>query len=157
MVGHWGLQKCREFLNYPTITDRTMSQLKILIKTHPFTCASYNPYPGDERCILSLGRIIPHKDYGCARGCHVHFPALWSIRNTRCHSYRPGFGCDITAHTVLLYVLFCLIYMYCTMYILYILYTVHIVHVPCFPVEVLSSISVHTLVHTSSIRIQVFT
>ncbi len=23
MVGHWGLQKCREFLNDPTITDRT--------------------------------------------------------------------------------------------------------------------------------------
>ena len=42
-------------------------------------------------------------------------------------------ACDITAHTVLLYVLFCLIYMYCTLYILYILHTVHIVHVPCFP------------------------
>ena len=40
--------------------------------------------------------------------------------------------CDITAHTVLLYVLFCLIYMYCTLYVLYILHTVHIVHVPCF-------------------------
>ena len=33
--------------------------------------------------------------------------------------------CDITAHTVLLYVLFCLIYMYSTLYVLYILYTVH--------------------------------
>jgi hypothetical protein len=42
--------------------------------------------------------------------------------------------CDITAHTVLLYVLFCLIYMYCTLYVLYILHTVHTVHVPCFPV-----------------------
>ncbi len=41
------------------------------------------------------------------------------------------YHCDITAHTVLLYVLFCLIYMYCTLYILYILYTVHTVHVPC--------------------------
>ena len=29
--------------------------------------------------------------------------------------------CDITAHTVILYVLFCLTYMYCTLYILYIL------------------------------------
>ena len=43
--------------------------------------------------------------------------------------------CDITAHTVLLHVLFCLIYMYCTLYVLYILYTVHTVHVPCFPVS----------------------
>ena len=54
--------------------------------------------------------------------------------------------CDITAHTVLLYVLFCLIYMYCTLYVLYILHTVHTVHVPCFPVsdvEVSSSTSVH--------------
>ena len=33
--------------------------------------------------------------------------------------------CDITAHTVLLYALFCLIYMYCTLYVLYILHTVH--------------------------------
>jgi len=34
--------------------------------------------------------------------------------------------CDITSHTVLLYVLFCLTYMYCTLYILYMLYTVPI-------------------------------
>ena len=57
MVGHWGLQKCRERLNDPMITDRTitqfihqcpccqvMSRLKILIRTHLFTCASYNPF-----------------------------------------------------------------------------------------------------------------
>ena len=54
MVGHWGLQKCREFLNDPTITItqfirqcpycQVMSRLKIFIKTHPFTCASYNPF-----------------------------------------------------------------------------------------------------------------
>ncbi len=57
MVGQWGLQKCREFLKDPTITDRTitqfirqcpccqvMSRLNILTKTHPFTCASYNPF-----------------------------------------------------------------------------------------------------------------
>ena len=59
--------------------------------------------------------------------------------------------CDITAHTVLLYVLFCLTYMYCTLYVLYKPHTVHTVHVPCFPVsdvEVSSSTSVHTLVHT---------
>ena len=43
-----------------------------------------------------------------------------------------GLVCDITAHTVILYVLFCLIYMYCTLYVLYILHTVHIEHVPCF-------------------------
>ncbi len=43
MVGHWGLQKCREFLNDPTITQfirqcpccQVMNRLKILIKTHP--------------------------------------------------------------------------------------------------------------------------
>ena len=28
-------------------------------------------------------------------------------------------GCDLIAHTVLLYVLFCLTYMYCTLYELY--------------------------------------
>ena len=60
--------------------------------------------------------------------------------------------CDITAHTVLLYVLFCLIYMYCTLYVPYILHTVHKVHVPCFPVsdvEVSSSASVHhTCLHS---------
>ena len=40
--------------------------------------------------------------------------------------------CDITAHTVLMYVLFCLTYMYHTLYVLYILHTVHTVHVPMF-------------------------
>ena len=106
MVGHWGLEKCRERLNDPTITDRTitqfirqcpccqvMSRLPILIKTHPFTCASthrphrssptgcqgQHPYPGDDRCILTLGRTIPHEDDGRVRGCRVHFPALRSI------------------------------------------------------------------------------
>jgi len=43
-----GLQKCREFLIDPTIMDHTISQfmsrLNILIMTHSFTCASYNPY-----------------------------------------------------------------------------------------------------------------
>jgi hypothetical protein len=60
----------------------------------------------------------------------------------------PREECDITARTVLLYVLFCLICMYCP---LSVLHTVHTVHVPCFPVsdvEVSSSTSVHTLVHT---------
>jgi len=33
--------------------------------------------------------------------------------------------CDITAHTVLLFVLFYHIYMYCTLHVLYILHTVH--------------------------------
>ena len=58
--------------------------------------------------------------------------------------------CDITARTVLLYVLLCLTYMYCTLYVLYILHTVHIVHVSLFPsfpclsdVEASSSTSVH--------------
>ena len=65
------------------------------------------------------------------------------------HALTYDVDCDITAHTVLLYVLFCLIYMYCTLYVLYILYTVHTV--PCFPVsdvEVSSSLSVH---HTCSL------
>ena len=81
-------------------------------------------------------------------------------------SFFLSYLCDITAHTVLLYVLFCLIYMYCTLYVLYILHTVHIVHVPCFPVSdvgISSSTSVHhlftlILVHTLlSIHILVFT
>ena len=63
--------------------------------------------------------------------------------------------CDITARTVLLYVLLCLTYMYCTLYILYILHTVHIVHVSLFPsfpclsdVEASSSTSVHSYLFT---------
>jgi hypothetical protein len=40
---------------------------------------------------------------------------------------------DIAARTVLLYVLLCLTYMYCTLYILYILHTVHNAHVSLFP------------------------
>ena len=57
--------------------------------------------------------------------------------------------CDIIAHTVLLYVLFCLTYMHCTLYIL------HIVYISCFPVsdvEVSPSTSVHALVQTYTFK-----
>jgi hypothetical protein len=56
-VGHWGQAKCRAKLNDHSVTDRmintfirqcpccqVMSRLKVQIKTHPFTCASYNPF-----------------------------------------------------------------------------------------------------------------
>jgi hypothetical protein len=49
MVDHWGLQKCREFLN-----DPTTSRLKILIKMHPFTCASYND-KGNSHILVMRG------------------------------------------------------------------------------------------------------
>ena len=96
MLGHWGLQKCKEYLYDPIITERTITQfirqcpsskvqrrLKDLIKTHPLTCASYNPfevlqldhigqgklqYPGMDRYILSMVRIISHLAEQCARG-----------------------------------------------------------------------------------------
>ena len=96
MVGHWGLQKCRERLNDPTITDRSitlfirqcpccqvMSWLKILYRTHPFTCASYNPFES-----LHIDHIGPlpvddkgNKTTGAAEA------ALRSIRNTRRHTH----------------------------------------------------------------------
>ena len=54
-VGHWGHAKCKLRLNDPSVSDRmistfirqcpccqVMSRLKLHIKTHPFTCASYN-------------------------------------------------------------------------------------------------------------------
>jgi hypothetical protein len=108
MVGHWGLQKCREFLNDPTITDRTitqlirqcpccqvMSRLEILIKTHPFTCTSYNPFkslhidhigplPVDDRGNFHILVMIDGgSNYSPLR---LRAPQR-SIRNTRCHSH----------------------------------------------------------------------
>ena len=75
--------------------------------------------------------------------------------------------CDLIAHTVLLYVLFCLIYMYCTLHALYILHTVHCTYYTyctlyaqyMFPVSLFPMLRFHlqhlftTLVHT---LIQVF-
>jgi len=56
-VGHWGHAKCKLRLNDPSVSDRmistfiwqcpccqVMSRLKIQIKTHAFTCASYLPF-----------------------------------------------------------------------------------------------------------------
>ena len=56
-VGYWGHAKCKLKLNEPSVSDRiisslirqcpycqVMSRLKVHIKTHPFTCASYNPF-----------------------------------------------------------------------------------------------------------------
>ena len=66
-VGHWGQAKCKRTLNDPSITDRmistfirqcpccqVMSRLKVQIKTHPFTCASYNPFD-----VIHLDHIGP--------------------------------------------------------------------------------------------------
>ena len=66
-VGHWGLQKCKQRLSDSTISDRmiaefirlcpccqVMSRLKISIKTHRFTCASYSPFE-----VIHLDHIGP--------------------------------------------------------------------------------------------------
>ena len=82
----------------------------------------------------------------------IHYATIFNVRQILYH-------CDITAHTVLLYVLFCFTYMYCTLYILYILRTVHTVHVSQFPMFVrrwsfifnicsrMLSLHSHSLVH----------
>ena len=66
-VGHWGHALTKRRLNDLSVTDRTitefirqcpccqvMSRLHIQIKTHPFTCASYNPFE-----VLHLDHIGP--------------------------------------------------------------------------------------------------
>jgi transposase InsO family protein len=65
--GHWGQRLTRKRLNDPLITDRmisqfirqcpccqVMSRIHLQIKTHPFTCASYNPFE-----VLHLDHIGP--------------------------------------------------------------------------------------------------
>ena len=93
------------------------------------------------------------------------------IRTSISHEYPLELGwtqrrkkeghCDITAHTVLLYVLFCLTYMYCTLYHRH-RYIVPTIHVPCFLVLIYlhfvitcsdlthTYISSHTSVHLVS-------
>jgi len=102
-------------------------------------------------------RLLPCLTTAITTASTIIFTATDHTSTTHCKKHNKSLSlfvllqvCDITAHTVLLYVLFCLIYMYCTLYVLYILHTVHKVHVLCFPVsdvEILSSTSVH---HTSS-------
>ena len=66
-VGHWGLLICKKRLANKAISDRmitqfirqcpccqVMSRLKIPIRTHPFTCASYNPFE-----VIHLDHIGP--------------------------------------------------------------------------------------------------
>jgi len=96
VVGHWGLQKCREFLNDPTITDRTITQfirqcpccqvrsrLKIFIKTHSFTCAYYNPFES-----LHIDHIGPLKvdDKG-----HSHILVIIEHCILTCYNNSNGF------------------------------------------------------------------
>jgi len=65
--GHWGQRLTRKRLNDPLITDRmisqfirqcpccqVMSRIHLQIKTHQFTCASYNPFE-----VLHLDHIGP--------------------------------------------------------------------------------------------------
>ena len=66
-VGHWGHALTKRRLNDLSVTDRmitefirqcpccqVMSRMHIQIKTHPFTCASYNPFE-----VLHLDHIGP--------------------------------------------------------------------------------------------------
>ncbi len=66
-MGHWGQRLTRKRINDPSITDRmisqfirqcpccqVMSRIYLQIKTHPFTCASYNPFE-----VLHLDHIGP--------------------------------------------------------------------------------------------------
>jgi len=66
-MGHWGQRLTRKRINDPSITDRmisqfirqcpccqVMSRIHLQIKTHPFTCASYNPFE-----VLHLDHIGP--------------------------------------------------------------------------------------------------
>ena len=68
-VDHWGQAKCKSILNDPTVSDRMISTfirqcpccqvmdlLRIQIKTHRFTCASYNPFE-----VIHLDHIGPLK------------------------------------------------------------------------------------------------
>ena len=68
-MGHWGLSLCKKKLKDQGVTDRmitqfirqcpccqVMSRLQVQIKTHPFTCASYNPFE-----VLHLDHIGPLK------------------------------------------------------------------------------------------------
>jgi hypothetical protein len=69
-MGHWGLALCKKKLKGQEVPDRmitqfirqcpccqVMSRLQIQIKTHPFTCASYNPFE-----VLHLDHIGPLKN-----------------------------------------------------------------------------------------------
>ena len=61
-VGHHGLQMCKKRLKAQgyNFTERMITQfmnrLRIPIRTHPFTCASYNPFK-----VLHLDHIGPLK------------------------------------------------------------------------------------------------
>jgi len=70
-VGHHGLQMCKKRLKAQgyNFTDRmitqfirqcpccqVMNRLRIPIRTHPFTCASYNPFE-----VLHLDTLVPSK------------------------------------------------------------------------------------------------
>ena len=111
-VGHWGHAKCKLRLNDPSVSDRmistfirqcpccqVMSRLKVQIKTHPFTCASYNPFevihldhigrctrqhvhPGPDRRFLQVGRAIPHQNHNGSGVGVVHIPAHGTLRHT---------------------------------------------------------------------------
>ena len=107
-------------LNDPSVTDRmisefiwqcpccqVMSRLRIPIKTHPFTCASYNPFEvlhldhfgplrPDEKgnlfilVIIYAGGTLPHQDNNCSRIGVVHIPALRSLRQRRGSPHGSG-------------------------------------------------------------------
>ena len=78
---------------------------------------SYKRYLNGKFHYISSFDVLQNEDYD-----------IVLIESYPCNS-------NVTSQHILYYctTVFCLIYMYCTLYVLYILHTVHIVHVPCFP------------------------
>jgi hypothetical protein len=155
---HAGPLVCRQA---PRVSKRAQDAIPDPQRTQVVTEYLFQDFPGlfQVRLVFPLRFLVSETShtsvYLLRVSCMPHSYMCKSLTSFRAWidptSKKEG-HCDITARTVLLYVLFCLIYMYCPLYVLYILHTVHTVHVPCFPfsdVEVSSSTSVHTLVHTS--------
>ena len=117
-VGHWGLDICRRRLSeeHPRrgergVTDRmikefirqcpacqVMNRMRLQIKTHRFTCASYNPFevlnldhigPLTKDAHGKMGGAVPYEVDDRDRDCFHHPESHWPIRYSRSHPYRP--------------------------------------------------------------------
>ena len=117
----------------PRVSTRTQDAIPDPQRTQVVTENLFQDFPRlfQVRVVFPLRVLVSETSHTSAYLLRVLYfsISLASFRAWMDPTSKKEGHCDLIAHTVLLYLLFCLIYMYCTLYVLYILHTVLIYYI----------------------------
>jgi len=132
-----GSDACRQA---PRVSTRTQDAIPEPQRTQVVTENPFYYFPRlfQARLVFPLRFLVSETSVYCITLSLASFRA-WIDPTSKKEGH-----CDLLAHTVQLYVLFCLTNMYCTLYVLNTVHTKHTPYFPLFDVEVSPSTSVYS-------------